>query len=299
MSLPLPPKSIIRCDDATARSVYAESTSVIAGHPQATTTYRFYEEIDAWLGPWGNTGYPIAYGKFYNLAFTGNAKLMGNANAAEWVRKTTIRLHEALRDFLVSRVRNCTIGGLTEGELRQAAFDSHPKAYDDGGLAMVVLVAPELVPVIATIPGKEFIPTSDNFGATVNQVLITAVRLAPELTGNTLAAMAGPAHTGLFQMAVERDRQRFMGEMAIGRELDGIRSAIQRGQIDYIPFLDFVINRLNATEFPDQGFAQMARQVIMIAQARKQMLRRNYNQMLEQSPPVKDRVEKAFPRLLR
>jgi len=38
-------------------------TSIIDGHPNATTTYTFYEEIDKYLGLWGKDGYPIAYGK--------------------------------------------------------------------------------------------------------------------------------------------------------------------------------------------------------------------------------------------
>ena len=119
---------------------------------QATTTYRFYEELDFWLGPWGQNGYPIAYGKFYNVLFTTNPKLDSNAQARQWVWQTTIFLQEALRDFAVSTVRDGSIRTLTEARLRQAAFDSHPSAYDRGGLAMVALTAPEMIRVIATIP---------------------------------------------------------------------------------------------------------------------------------------------------
>jgi transposase len=78
MPLSLPPKSMIRCDAKTAQLVHDQLTSVIAGHTQATTTYRFYEELDVWLGPWRQQGYPIAYGKFYNVAFSTNEKLMAD-----------------------------------------------------------------------------------------------------------------------------------------------------------------------------------------------------------------------------
>jgi len=30
-------------------------TSVIAGHPQSIQPWTFYEELDQYLGPWGNT----------------------------------------------------------------------------------------------------------------------------------------------------------------------------------------------------------------------------------------------------
>ena len=188
MSLPLPPRSLIRTDAATAQYVHEQLTSAIAGHPQATTTYRFYEELDFWLGPWGQNGYPIAYGKFYNVLFTTNRKLDSNAQTRQWVWQTTIFLQEALRDFAVSTVRDGSIRTLTEARLRQAAFDSHPSAYARGGLATVALTAPELIPVIATIPAAEFLPTADNFGATVKQVFITLGLIGPEMAGNSLAA---------------------------------------------------------------------------------------------------------------
>src|SRR4051812_22808133 len=98
MSLNLPPKALIRCDDAIAKLVDQQLTSVIAGHPGATTAYRFYEVIDQWLGPWGEKGYPIGYGKFYNLAFSTNEKLKASPHGSAWVWKTTVRLQNALRD---------------------------------------------------------------------------------------------------------------------------------------------------------------------------------------------------------
>lgn len=298
MTLPLPPYRTIRCDGPTAQLVHDLLTSVIAGHPQALTTYQFYEEVDQWLGPWGANGYPIGYGKFYNVAFTGNPSLMSNASTRQWVWRTGIRLQELLRDYLVGRVRNCTLRSITEAELRQAAFDTHPQAYDEGGLATLVLVAPELMPVVATIPGAEFVPTSDNFGPTVKQVLVTLGRIAPMVAGNALAGLAGPAHTGLFARAQQMDQRRFQNELALGRELAGIRNAINRGALDHIPLLDQVISRLNARQFPDQGFARMAREVIQAAEARKQMVRARYRDLLRQSPEVRRRVESAFPGIL-
>jgi hypothetical protein len=299
MSLPLPPRSLIRTDAATAQYVYEQLTSVIVGHPQATTTYRFYEELDFWLGPWGQNGYPIAYGKFYNVLFTTNAKLDGNAQARQWVWHTTIFLQEALRDFAVSTVRDGSIRTLTEARLRQAAFDSHPSAYDRGGLAMVALTAPEMIPVIATIPAAEFLPTADNFGPTVKQVFITLGLIGPEMVGNSLAALAGPAHTGLFARAAQQDQRRFMNELNLSRQLGNIRIQIDQGNLDNIPWLDAIISRLNATQFPDQGFARMAGEIVEAAQRRRQLLVSNYSQSLRQSPEVRRRIEQAFPNLLR
>jgi hypothetical protein len=299
MALPLPPKSALRCDAKTAQLVQDLLTSVIAGHAQATTTYRFYEELDLWLGPWGQQGYPIAYGKFYNVAFTGNEKLMANAKARDWVWRTTILLQEALRDYVVGRVRNCTLAAIREAELRAAAFNSHPAAYDMAGLTMLAMVAPELMHIIATIPGREFSPMSENFTATITQVLETVARMSPQIVGNSLAALAGPAHTGLFARAAQQDQRRFLDEMALSRELGALRIKIDGGDVDYIPALDRIIAGLNAREFPDQGFARAARELIEAAEGRRRMLMESTNRLLQQSPPVRARVEAAFPNLLR
>ena len=142
----------------------------MVGQPDAASSYAFYEELDRWLGPWGESGYPIGYGKHYSLAFTTNRHLMRNPTARRWVWKTARLLQEALLDFVLGRMAAGTLEALTEPELRAAAFASHPRAYDRAGLAMVALVAPELIPVIATIPLAELDPRSDNFTLSVQQV---------------------------------------------------------------------------------------------------------------------------------
>lgn len=299
MGLLLPPKSVLRCDEQTAQSVHEQLTSVIAGHPQATTTYRFYEEVDSWLGPWGQSGYPIAYGKFYNIAFSNNQNLMANPTAKQWVWRTTIFLQEALRDYIVKRIRDGSLPTLTEPQLRQAAFDSHPRAYDSGGLATLVLVAPELILVVATIPSAEFSPTSSNFSATVRQVFVTLGLVAPRITGSVLATLAGPAHTGVLSRAVRQDQQRLLNQFAVSRELGRLKDLINQGKLDHIPLLNQTISQLNTRQFSDQGYARLAREVIQAAQLRKRQLLQNYNGLLNQSPEVRSRINRMFPDVVR
>jgi hypothetical protein len=171
VALPLPPPG--SCAPGDAPTVDRLLDSVIAWRPGAATTYQFYEEVDNWLGPWGAGGYPIGYGKKYNIAFATNPPLNRDlVHGRPWVRNTTVLLQEAIKRFLVSQVLTGTIA-----TLRAAAFDSHPKAYLDGGLLDVAENSPELVPVIIAIPIAEFNPTSPNFKATwiqVFKVLTTA-----------------------------------------------------------------------------------------------------------------------------
>src|SRR5260370_31608817 len=219
MSLSLPAKTAQPTPE-NIRMLETGLTSAIAWHPQSIQPWTFYEELDQYIGPWGNKGYPIAYGKLYCIAFNTNPKLMANPQTAEWVRKTTIALQEPLRDFVVGRFRSGTLPRLTEAELRQFAFSIHPAAYTESGLAIVTIVAPELIAVVISIPRAEFNPRSDNFGPTLKQVLSTLRLVSPRIAGDSLAAAAGPAHTGLFSHAIQMDQNPMRQPYALHRYLN-------------------------------------------------------------------------------
>lgn len=160
---------------------------------------------------------------------------------------------------------------------------------------MVVLVAPEMLPVIVSIPGAEFNPGSANFGATVSQVGGTLGMVAPQVAGNTLAGLAGPAHTGLFGIAADRDRRAMFEAQNIGRALGALLETVMSGRADNVVLLDTIAARLNATEFPDQGFARMAREVIEATVARKHAIARSYRQILAVRPALRPQLDAANP----
>lgn len=281
MAASLPPKNATPTP-ALVQALYDYLTARIAGHPQAPHPWTFYEVLDTYLGPWGEKGYPIGYGIFYCKAFNGNPRLMASPPVREWVRKTTVRLQELLRDHVVERFKKGTLAQLTEKDLREYAFDSHPEAYDQGGLSMVALTAPELVPLIAAIPGKEFVPlVSDNLKATYKQLFATLGLVTPEVLGASLAVLAGPAHTGLFRRAIEMDQREFYRLQHLGEKLVRMKRAIESGRLDHRPWLEEIIRQLNATEFPDAGFAELAREVIFAAELRRQALREYYGSLLK------------------
>jgi len=220
---------------------------------------------------------------------------MANAQTAEWVRKTTIKLQEPLRDFIVARFRNGTLPKLTESELRRYAFSVLPVAYDSGGLAMVTIVATELIPVIATIPAAEFDPRSDNFGPTIKQVGATLLLVSNRIAGISLGAMAGPAHTGLLRQAAETDRGRMLQELALARCLNYLKLSIKRGDADDINTLNAITERLNAAQFPDQGLASLARQIIHDANDRKRYVAQTYRALLQSHPGFRQQLDAAEP----
>lgn len=181
MTYKLPEKAKCKPSDAPAIEKYLRS--IVAYQPKALTTFQFYEVIDAWLGPWGEAGYPIGYGKKYNIAFTTDPSLNTPARwvSAKWVRETTVNLQLPLIVLIVARVKAGTIRTLDEKTLRQAAFASHPKAYLDAGLIDVASYEVESIPRILLIPYAEFNPTNPSFKATIVQVI--AVIKDPGLLG--------------------------------------------------------------------------------------------------------------------
>ena len=152
----------------------------MAGGTLADTTYSFYEVIDDYLGPWGEEGYPIQYGKRYNKAFMEDPRLLSDPNANQWIGKTGAALQVFIIDYILERYKANTLDTLKESELRQFAFDSHPYAYADSGLVNVMLTAPELLPFIASVPAHEFLPTAPDFEASIKQVAITGGIVVPQ-----------------------------------------------------------------------------------------------------------------------
>jgi hypothetical protein len=171
MPLNLPPKQ--KCLPPDAPKIERALRSIVAYEPGAKSTYQFYEEIDAWLGPWGATGYPLGYGKKYNIEFNSDPHLNSYDHpvSALWVRKTTVNLQLSVVAYVVAQVKAGRIKSVTEPALREAAFASHPAAYRDAGLEDVAVNEVESLFWIFAIPIDEFNPTKTSFKATITQVL--------------------------------------------------------------------------------------------------------------------------------
>ena len=272
-------------------------TSIIAGHPGATHTYTFYEEIDKYLGPWGEDGYPIRYGKRYNILFTTDHNLRTNANVQNWVWKTTIKLQEELRDFIVQAYSEERLypssnyywaDRVLNSNLKEAAFKSHSKAYVSGGLTIVAMLSPDALWRIGHIPQTELSPLSPNFKASVQQVLDTIEKVIPEMAGVAMATLAGPAHTRSLQYAHQMDMMNTAwGKKQVIDALNRLKGAIRRRELDAPPILDEIIRRLNAREFPDMGTAKLAREVIRAARTRKEALSYTYGLEVANDPSLR------------
>jgi hypothetical protein len=274
-----------------------ELTSLIPGHVNSAEPWTFYEEIDRLLGPWGESGYPLAYGKYYCKLFNEDANLKANLETRLWVQKTTVKLQEALRDGIVSAFERGKLPTITEAQFRAFAFDTHPEAYQRGGLSSVVATAPYLVPVIASIPGKEFVPFySDNFWATIVQALDTMVRVG----GDVMAAGMGPAHTGMLIKAnQESGMNKLLAIQRQNREYEAlfakVRAALQSGRLDRIAWLEKVAAKLEQTPFDDAYWLAMAKSMMAEIARREHSIAARYRAMIHARPEVGAELKRYDP----
>jgi hypothetical protein len=142
--------------------------------------WTFYEQLETYLGPWGESGYPVGYGIKYCKLFFLDEVLRESQTARAWVHRTLILLQLALKDFVLKRFRAGTLASVCDAQFKQAAFDSHPLAYTEGGLSMVVMLHPLLTLYVASLPAAEFNPLGKNFVRTMKQVLRTSAISVPQ-----------------------------------------------------------------------------------------------------------------------
>jgi hypothetical protein len=278
MSVSLPPRWAQSTHENIAK-LDSGLTSVIAGGAAAPDPWTFYEVLDDYLDFKGK-GYPIEYGKFYCVAFNSTKQLMDNPETREWVNLTTIKLQKMLRDFLVEEYRHDRLSQLTREKLTQFAFDSHPKAYDEGGLGKVLIFAPELVIIIGFTPFKEFIPfVGKHVQATWFQVAATALRVG----GNPVAA-ALPAHSGLLGRLQNQEGMRKIVQIqATIRWITSIKEKIDRGELDNLELLNRTIALLRTEKFPDAGTERLAEDTAGRAVQRKVEVIKRYKALLKQT----------------
>ena len=265
-------------------------TEILAFHPRADgQPWLFYEEIDRYLGPWGASGYPIAYGKKYCQLFWHSHDLNNNLTGARWVHRTLLLLQTELMEFILARYKSGTLDKLTEAELRAAAFESHPKAYTEGGLTMVILMDPPLMPNVRTIisiPAKEFFPNSPTFGPTIRQLVATAQIVIPQGVATALAGIAGPAHNQTLGYAFARDQRAFLDLLAQTQRLAVIEDSVKSGFCDHIGLLLKLKQSILLTRFDDPGLSHYAAALVNAIDARIVYVRSRYHREVAVDPEL-------------
>lgn len=243
--------------------------------------WRFYEELDNYLGPWGASAYLIAYGKKYCILFFEDEDLRSSAVGRAWVRRTLLLLQDALKKLVMDRFRKGMLDKLTKEELQQVAFDSHAVAYTDGGLALVAMLSRTLIFHIAMIPGKEFIPGTNNFGTSWRQVFQTGGILVPQALAVFFGVWSFPTHTDVLARAYRQDIFQHERMLKLSDGLRNLRSAVDVGRMDHAGTLERLINLLARTRWPNKYLAEAAQEVVGIMRHRQMAVCRRYQREIE------------------
>lgn len=175
-----PPAKDSAATAANAAALRAWLGSILAFQERsAGKPWSFYEELDAYLGPWGERGYLIAYGKKYCQRFVAPQALRDEALGLRWMERTLVLLQRELVGFVMQRYRAGTLASLSERELREFAFDSHARAYLAAGFIDMVWQKPAVLARVLYILSPELSPSTEYFRASVGQVLSTLRMLLP------------------------------------------------------------------------------------------------------------------------
>jgi hypothetical protein len=198
-----------------------------------------------------------------------------------------VNLQVALRNFILRRFREGSLGRLSESEFRQVAFDSHPAAYTEGGLIMVTLLSTQLLPHIAGIPKAEFSPLSGGFVPSMVQVFDTTALIVPEALGLLYATAAGSAHSGVLTNAASVDLQNLQNAVQLGQLLDAVKRYVQSGRMDHVGLLDQLMAGLARPAWPNGQLAQLARDLVQTIENRRATVMLRYHRESTLDPAMR------------
>jgi hypothetical protein len=283
--MPPPPKNAEPTSENVGR-LHEWLTSIMAFRVLAAERpWLFYEEIDRYLGPWGPSGYPIAYGKKYCEIFWNDPQLRRSHAGRAWVRRTLVLLQEALRDFIVERFQKRTLAALNEVALRKAAFESHARAYTDDGVALVGMLSPGLAWHVLGLAGGEMIPGTPNFGTSILQVGETLLRNVPTCAA-ALIESGAPAHSGHLRRALATDRARLMEGTQLGTNLAEGAKAVRRGRLDHVGLLDSLRRGVLRTEYPNRALSALAAALVDTVAQRREYVQTRYRSEVASDPAL-------------
>ncbi len=257
-------------------NIIAKLNSSIAYKVTASAPWTFYETLDKVLGPYGNMGYPLYSGKFYCMAFNANIKLMNNPTSASWIKLTTVKLQETIRDFVIDSLQKGKSGKITDIELRSCVNRAYSYIYDDQSINSIIELAPELLPILKTMQGRETLTFSTNFRDILNSTLGALETFIPGMIDSFTSCNDLPEFKGEIKMYFNRTRTVYPDEQTMNRNLFTVSSNLMGGKLDDREVLNYFVNQLKFKNFTDELHSKMSREIVLKSQTRLSRLENYY-----------------------
>jgi hypothetical protein len=262
-------------------------TDSIAYKSQARYPWTFYEVLDEILGGYGPSGYPTAQGKFYCMAFNANKSLMSNPSTANWVKMSTVKLQEELTNFVVDNLKKNKGRKITESELKNAAQRAYSYIFDDGGLRSAIAEAPDILPIIRTLPGKEGLNHGPDFRGALSETFNILERILPDgVIDYLVSSISIPNFSSLIRMSYNLDKDDYTDEMTLNEGQHIVSEYIITGYLDDYDVLNFIVDALKFNNFDEDKDLAMARTFVMQAEARMGLMRNYYAQLRSVRPTL-------------
>lgn len=265
-------------------------TGYIVGHGCAKPVWRFYDVLNNYL-QWDENNYLIKYGRKYCRLFNLSPSLTANDVANRWVFKTTALLQIAITRLILGKYRIGQLNNLTPSELEAVAFASHAKAYTEGGLAMVLVYAPQLTPEIISIPGAEFDPSSPNFLRTVSQAIDTAGKVLPQVIFEFFSVLSP---RGL-RAAAAKDREKILKMIREQDILGRAERTLKSGAVDNFATLNRMAHGLRQLELDSSNRVGWVRKLIALTNERRTKLAVTFRVWVASNPAIKPYLDATQP----
>lgn len=253
----------------------------------------FYEELDAYLGPWGTSEYLIAYGKKYCRLFYEDRALMHSPAGRRWVIRTLQLLQNVIKDFVLERFRKGTLASLTPGQLKDVAFKSHAAAYTEGGLLMVCILSPLLIIQVVQIPGSEFLPWKPDAERSWSQAFETARIVGPQALDMLSSALSVDGHSSIFAGSYHLDTMAHQHMYELNDALRGVRRLLESGLLDHAGNLERLEERLEGARWPNHEMAEAARDLLVDIRSRQHRVSIRYEREIRRDQSL-NAIYKAF-----
>jgi hypothetical protein len=246
--------------------------NVIAYKVMAPTPWTFYEVLDDLLGNYGNNGYPLFSGRFYCMAFNSNHKLMIDLATSSWVKTSTVKLQEMIRDFVIEYLKKNTGQRISEIDLRSSAQRAFNFVFDDAGMRTAINTAPEILPILKTIPGKETLSYGPKFRDTLTQTFLDLSGMFPGTLEEFTSGIDLPEFKAILKMAFNRNAETYPNELKLDRNLHDVTLNLMTGKLDNKDVLKYLVNNLKFKVFIDQKHNMMAREICIKANIRRSLI---------------------------
>lgn len=260
--------NLTRTNDVIISELKTRLSNSIAYKVAAPTPWYFYEVLDALIGFRGNRGYPIFIGKFYCMAFNSNTKLFTNALTASWVRSTTVKMQEKLRDFIIHSLKRNNTNKISEIELRSYAQKAFESVFNEGSLNTIIGVAPEILPILKTMHGKERLSYGYNFRDILANTMMAIETMVPGMLDEFTSGTELPEFQTEIRMVFNRTRHEYAHELKMNRNLYDVSVNLMTGKLDDLNVLNYLVDRLKFNRFTDETTSALAKEIVLKANIR-------------------------------